>query len=92
MQEVRNDGNAPKYKEANSLEGLFPEIKKSLNDEGVDFVKVGSPKLIIPNKKKKSMVTEQRVREIVKEELKIAFMEFDPLFKKILMEIEAEEK
>lgn len=46
MQEVYHDGTESKPKVADTLEGLLPDIKKSLRDPKVKYVK-----LFIPGRK-----------------------------------------
>ena len=48
MQEVYHDGTEGKIKQADTLEELMPEIKKSLKKKKVAYVK-----LFIPSKKRR---------------------------------------
>ncbi len=85
MQEIKHNGSEGVYKEGD-LKELLPEIETSMKKKNVKQVVVSK----IPGRKKLGGISEDRIREIVREEFKILILQQDKTFKKILKEIEVE--
>jgi len=99
MQEIRYDGTLGEKKEG-TIEELLEMSKESLEKKDVAAVFISKGEedpdkkkvtLQIPGRRKGTtslVVDDQRIRELVREELTIMLQQRDPLFKRILKEIQ----
>lgn len=84
MQEIKYDGSRGEKKEG-TIEDLLEMTKESLDKEDVAGVLIFKGESLDVDM---SPEIEERLREIVREELKIILERRDPFFRKILKEIQ----